>query len=346
MDILIIGNGFDIANGLPTRYSEFLKTCKLARKDEVSWESIHNVSVYIQSREEERKYLLDFSSKLGKDYFQEFQHITRSNLFVAHFIDRENQIGENWINFEEEIERFIRAVIKEKDESQREKFSSTSIPALREFVRNRTNLKGCTYKVLFGKILEEQKTFIRLLEIYMAGYVNKLSIGERIKQIRPYGYNGIISFNYTNTFLEKYEPGADYCYIHGKARLDKTEKCDMVLGFDDHYKGLIEIDNELIPYEKFFQRLDLKTSTEYLKWVKGMSNDSDNIVEIFGHSLAPADGDILRMFILAPKTRTIIYYVDDSDRFEKLRNLTQVLGPDKIIELVGGVDFKIKFEQI
>lgn len=38
MNILIIrGNGFDIAHGLPTRYKDFLETCVFAKKASVIW---------------------------------------------------------------------------------------------------------------------------------------------------------------------------------------------------------------------------------------------------------------------------------------------------------------------
>lgn len=37
MEILIIGNGFDLAHGLPTKYTDFLQICSIAKTAKVSW---------------------------------------------------------------------------------------------------------------------------------------------------------------------------------------------------------------------------------------------------------------------------------------------------------------------
>ena len=54
MNILIIGNGFDIAHGLPTKYVNFLEFVKVIKQilntkklNEVNWESIHPEVKYI-----------------------------------------------------------------------------------------------------------------------------------------------------------------------------------------------------------------------------------------------------------------------------------------------------------
>lgn len=37
MKILIIGNGFDLAHGLPTKYTDFLQICSIVKTAKVSW---------------------------------------------------------------------------------------------------------------------------------------------------------------------------------------------------------------------------------------------------------------------------------------------------------------------
>lgn len=35
MNILVIGNGFDVAHGLPTKYGDFLEFCELLRGEKI-----------------------------------------------------------------------------------------------------------------------------------------------------------------------------------------------------------------------------------------------------------------------------------------------------------------------
>ncbi|MBR1572306.1 MAG: hypothetical protein IJ655_06160 [Lachnospiraceae bacterium] len=37
MNVLIIGNGFDLAHGLKTSYMDFLQLCLLAKSENVKW---------------------------------------------------------------------------------------------------------------------------------------------------------------------------------------------------------------------------------------------------------------------------------------------------------------------
>lgn len=147
-----------------------------------------------------------------------------------------------------------------------------------------------------------------------------------------------LSFNYTNTYGDKYEPEIGCCYIHGKSDLDKSKPSNMVLGFDDRRRNPVITESELLPYEKFFQRLEKGTPNEYMDWLNQMKIDDANIVDIYGHSLAIADADVLKDFIECRKTKTRIFFYDEEDRFEKLRNITMILGSEKTVTMVGGVN--------
>ena len=50
MKILIIGNGFDLAHGLPTKYTDFLKICSIAKTAKVcylrNWTKLRNMMVF------------------------------------------------------------------------------------------------------------------------------------------------------------------------------------------------------------------------------------------------------------------------------------------------------------
>lgn len=253
MKDLIIGNGFDVANGLPTKYSQFLNICKSVK----SCGRIVNKSriQLLALSDDDKETLANFYSTIGQDNYNEFLQLSTHNLFLFHFIDKERIIGDKWLNFEEEIQNFIEKILFERDNASGEIFNTINIKALRDF-DNFVHIRGKTYKDLFEIIREQHKELIRLLEIYIDGYVNRLPLN-KIDGFKKGFYNHILSFNYTDTYSEKYEPElCSCCYIHGQACIDKTKQCQMVLGFDNKQKYPVITDIEMLPYVKFFQRLD------------------------------------------------------------------------------------------
>ena len=56
------------------------------------------------------------------------------------------------------------------------------------------------------------------------------------------------------------------------------------------------------------------------------------------------DGDVLKKFIECNNTKVYIYYLDEVDRANKIRNLAVILGRDKLIELTSGENPIIVFE--
>ena len=74
MNILILGNGFDIAHGLDTRYTDFLNYCQA---------QFYKLPSY----------------KPSNCYF--------TNMWLRHFLNITNKIGNNWIDLETEIHKVI-----------------------------------------------------------------------------------------------------------------------------------------------------------------------------------------------------------------------------------------------
>ncbi len=82
MDVLILGNGFDLAHGLKTRYKDFL-------------------DYYFQKEK----------AKNFDGAFIDSENL--KNVWLYHFVNKQNQLGDKWIDLEEEIYN----VIKKIDES-------------------------------------------------------------------------------------------------------------------------------------------------------------------------------------------------------------------------------------
>lgn len=147
MNILIIGNGFDLANGLPTRYSDFLKICRIVKTSLGQFAT--DPSLFYGEKPENTVLHSDFCRKVQKDYFSEFYKIVKDNLFVRYFLEREAVIGENWMNFEEEIEHLIELLIKEMNETKDERYRPSGLRSLKEYLRSSRAEGINTYKDFF-----------------------------------------------------------------------------------------------------------------------------------------------------------------------------------------------------
>jgi hypothetical protein len=147
------------------------------------------------------------------------------------------------------------------------------------------------------------------------------------------------------TYTENYNASIQTCYIHGKADANRNDT-RMVLGYDDEQLNNLKKNPEGIIFEKYYQRIVKNTDSKYFFWLDEINREQEDEVTIFGHSLAPADGDVLKSFICSPNTKITIYYVDEVDRADKIRNLAIILGRDKLIQLTTGVHATIDFVQI
>lgn len=343
MNILIIGNGFDLAHKLPTQYSDFLKICSLVKSMEVSW--LGKDVLVSKGIGENAELLKIFVECVGSELYAEFEKKVRHCFWIEHLLKRQAIIGGKWLNFEEEIKLVVESVIKDMQDADDEIVRSVRNESLQAHCKGISFYRdNKTFRELFELVMKEHNKLTRLLEIYMSGYVEKIEI-ESLDLFRNLLIDKVLSFNYTDTYAGTYDKQMECCQIHGEADEDKNKPCNMVLGYDDHYMNGASVVPELVPFEKYCQRIVNRTDSQYFEWLDSMEKD-ENMVYIYGHSLAPADGDVLGKFILAPNTKTTIYYINELDRADKIKNLAIILGPDKLIKLTGGINPAITFEEI
>ena len=111
--LLVIGNGFDLAHGLKTKYTDFLDSFnkkfgnveiseQLADIDIAGMkELVEHINSAIAANDDDALY------KNLKSYME----APFGNFWIAYFNkileDRNNRIGEGWVDFEREIERVI-----------------------------------------------------------------------------------------------------------------------------------------------------------------------------------------------------------------------------------------------
>lgn len=325
MNILVIGNGFDIAHGIPSSYKNFLDFVGI-------FKSIYGYRQTIEKLDKnERKIFYEGKlkqiSNIYKDIFGlwdinntidpvfvEFYQMINNNTWMKFFSDRTSRYeGErNWVDIESEILYAIQMMTQERDPITGMTFDQREIGILKNDNMDENILSHVMNRLLEGKCgqtVKKQQQIkywkelqarlrsdfvrtIRSLEIYLDYFIDftKVSKGEIFDGIK---FDRLINFNYTQTYHKLYDPCLPTDFIHGKAiyKRDK-EKSNVVLGIEEFLgENQKNKDIEFISYRKYYQRIVKHCDFSYRKQVN--SRDFPINTWFFGHSLSFSDKEIL-----------------------------------------------------
>lgn len=362
MNILVIGNGFDLAHGLPTRYNDFLNFIEEYFKYKNLGESQEKYSVYFKKFEKLTEFL-------------EINQLMTNNLWYYYFhnlkLNKLLEGKDNWIDFEKEISNVVQTLDKTiRLYKQRElnNFSDEPIQKLLNkllyllkqnqdispTIKNEKSIDNL--ESLKQNLLKDLNRFIRCMEIYFVNYINEYSMHNMKSKefIKKLNINKILSFNYTNTFECLYGSNfidITYDYIHGKADVNHDlNSCNLVLGIDEYLDENEKNNNvEFVQFKKFFQRIYKRTGCLYKDWIKEYDVESSLVDDLklyfIGHSLDVTDKDILNEMILHKGANTTIYYHNQESLGRMITNLVKVIGEDELIRRTGGSNASIKFIQ-
>lgn len=286
MKILVIGNGFDLAHGLPTRYTDFLDVVE-------SFISITN-SPHIMANGGLNNVAKPKNQFLDRLIFEEstlcleFKKMVQNNFWIEYFTKCETYAKENWIDFESEISRIIQLLddIKVLTENGDNVWSIADNRTT--IIKNVLNVSKKKLEDVFSdleKINEfvvvldkDLKRLIRALEIYLCEYVEKINCAVISSDISNIHFDKILSFNYTDIYTRLYDPKEelDYDYIHGKANLENSmESNNMVLGIDEYLSDdRKNKDTSFITFKKYYQRIHKETGCKYKDWVDDINEDA------------------------------------------------------------------------
>lgn len=229
MKILMIGNGFDLEHGLPTKYTDFLDYIITFRG---YYARVYQGQVKPRCDADKGDYFEKlFSDKKNHYKVEALQAMTKDNLWIDYFIKvREQHLKnkENWIDFESEISR----IVQDLDEFQKIAGSSSRTEEyyhykekLREILEQEDLTPEAIPKTI-DKLMLELNKLICALEIYLDDYVGGKEIilyNPDIAQIHP---DNVISFNYTDTFRKvycEYDTNTLPSFVHGMAT-DHTDR--------------------------------------------------------------------------------------------------------------------------
>lgn len=275
---------------------------------------------------------------------------THGNLWLDYFVAIEDTMqGHNWIDFENEIakvihhiERMILAV--QAGESARKLPNCVRIDSVTELLENYNETKPLARSELVGEngliavLYSELVILARCFEVYLllleqvpSACIRKITT---IENLLPFTH--LLNFNYTDIFLRHYDNKKKNIpteFIHGRAGhhtiiIGTQETLDK-----EHENTMLECSF----FKKYFQRIIFKTGLEYKIWLPVEAiRGCETRTYIFGHSLDPTDGEVLRYILLNPNvTRATIFYHTEEAFARQIQNLTIILGKDALVERVG-----------
>lgn len=356
--ILILGNGFDIAMGRKTKYTDFIEFEKqlFSNPDEELLEFLKAKNISIE------KY--------------------KDNLYLKFINENKDTLGDNWSNLEIMISQLADAIMYFK-ENMKLLYDLSDIHPIRtsrDSLKNETNFSAKYFIVevfaplysyyewkfldrdlVLNKLnyifIEQLNLLTELLEIYLS-YLDYLDFEIRRIEAKPtaldaisdWSNSSVLNFNYTNTSGYLFGTSNEKThFIHGRIDLDRpfSRINTMVFGIEDKEN---DVNSDLIPYQKYYQRVVKETGNKFEEFFKrtfydigdafgGQLPNSKNII-VFGHSVDPLDKEIFqKCFELAENGkyiyRFVFTYFDEPAKRSIIKNLAIILGKEKLVELTG-----------
>lgn len=356
--ILILGNGFDIAMGRKTKYTDFIEFEK-----------------QLSSNPDEK--LLEFL-KVKNIRIEKYRY----NLYLKFINENKDTLGENWSNIEIMISQLADAIMYFK-ENMKLLYDLSDIHPVRksrDSLRNETNFSAKYFiaevfaplyshyewkfldrDLVLNKLnyifIEQLNLLTELLEIYLS-YLDYIDFDVQKIEASPTALDAIsdlsnssvLNFNYTNTSGYLFGTSEERThFIHGRIDLDRpfSRINTMVFGIEDKEN---DVNSDLIPYQKYYQRVVKETGNKFEEFFKrtfydigdafgGQLPNSKNII-VFGHSVDPLDKEIFqKCFELAENGkyiyRFVFTYFDEPAKRSIIKNLAIILGKEKLVELTG-----------
>lgn len=367
--LIIIGNGFDLAHGLPTSYKHFIEDYYIKASNiflnqeqyndellsiEYKSNTIFTIKPNLNNIDEVLSFFKKHSGIVKIDYKNSFLQRLTNTVKI-----------ENWVDIENEYYRLLKIFInlnslkKDEKKSEVEKLNKEfeEVKSLLEnYLKDKVEPinKFSRDKVLeFIKIFEDNhynnneslskfyKEFSKIdvqeiegnFEIEASKIVSPLSFHKKIE-----AKNYFLSFNYTKT-IPFYQQFLDYNSekineIHGSL-YDESNPINFGFGdeMDDDYKIIENInDNEYLKNIKSFRYLHTSNYKKLLDLV-----DSQKFqVYIMGHSCGLSDRTLLNTIFEHENCRSIkIYYhqkEDGSDNYtEIIQNISRHFNKKKLM---------------
>lgn len=340
MNVLFLGNGFDLFHNLPTKYINFLNTVDSLSSQNIdnitsigeifSNESLNGKDKEIRESYSEYKALYD-KTNIDKECLIKLKSLSDNNLWFKYFLAY-LEYDVTWIDFEKEIFTVIQSFheffktclstnvsLGELNDSQQyiikafDFFSNQStgseIPIGARPIKNEYLIEvpiGSSNKIIdkskiVNELFKQLNEFAGGLKIYL-----KFFVEEMVKKIN--NSKTLIwkqAFCYTD-YVITFNYTNIYELLYKKeevVHIHGNVNAEIVLGVNSDGADIIEtVDTTFIPFKKYFQRIKHKTDIKYLEFIEKNKNTSDLALYVIGHSLDITDNDIIQeVFSMAGK---------------------------------------------
>lgn len=366
-NILVIGNGFDLACNYDTRYIDFINFIKLVNNKE------NEIIISNEHIESFIKRYKRASSKIESNpNYVKLKEIIKDNTFITHFTALNYDLN-IWSDVEEEIHKIIIAInnifnddnldgnyIKKAyaskvlcldydDEYVKKVMNEFKLIESRYISFNSSNLHPLNakyydyvYKIKWKPLCDYLNTqlenFKQALIIYLrefapiikSMYFDTATDRQLRDNIKP---DQIITFNYTDYYDKYYDCNA--IHIHGSLK-----ERNIVLGFEDDKN----ISLKYCRFFKYFQRIQYKL--QIIKRSDKMFNialehngqngiyaigaKKSNVIHFYGVSFDITDEDYIRELYGRENDKVVVYYYDDDDYNTKILNLIKIFSKEMI----------------
>ena len=315
MKLYILGNGFDIAHKLPTKYCQFrgwlINTYNIDVDEDIGTPSYETNYKGLESYSPDEfasffVHLLD-----DVDYNTENRLVCKNTNCMYYEQVCEDGHKDKWCNFEEDLAKLRWEIILQSVEKVYDKEGDL------HYFHTEDNMSA------MAQLCNESNHILRYLFRDWILYINELvELGKTatkpsFKRIFENG-DKYLSFNYTNT-LEKLYNINDVCHIHG----DISKWQELIFGHSN--PGYTH--NECEPYEdsaySIFERIYeqyVKNPIKQIERYKEFFDSIQNVEEIYFYGLSFGDVDLpyfSYIFENCTKIKGVYLYVYNPDEFDE-----------------------------
>ncbi|RZJ67676.1 MAG: hypothetical protein EOO50_05180 [Flavobacterium sp.] len=349
--LVILGNGFDLAHGLPTSYNHFL-SWYWKKVNAIAWDG--NAFVYEDDFISAKSWsevpdclsLADFEKIFNNG--ENGKHYSYKNAFFIQICQIQN--FQNWVDIEEYYKLQLSAAFHQS--TNREKQIKT------------LNEQFGKVRELFGEYLNEVIPNFESENLYQIGMNHILnnwveglsftsafseSVPHHLKDIEEFqelmagkrykeddGRTMVLNFNYTDTVRQYIRESSKVAvnYIHGHRA---HENYPIVFGYGDESDELfpkLEVANEN-SYLQFTKSASYLTTSNYTNLMNFVES-KPFFVQVLGHSMAISDRTLLKTIFEHDNCKYIFMFYHErvdgtTDFFDKSANIARHFSDKKML---------------
>lgn len=372
MNVLLLGNGFDLYHKFPTKYCNFLHTVDFLIKHyntefETVGDVFGNVSIqqsdkFIAESYESYKDIYD-NTPLNEEQIKKLITLTKNNIWFTYLLKSFNKdVG--WIDFEKEISIVIQTfqdLFKNKSTTINGKLFSKADIA---WYHIKSDFNFCTekmqntcainppYKVIPDYTIEYplgSKHYIINKKKIVDTLFNALSdLSDALKlylfcfiesifaQLKDKGFEQClaISKSIDKSITFNYTNTYEIFYYNSSLHLHGNINDRIILGINpDDSDDLSTVDTSFISFKKYYQRVMNETDSEYLQWLSEIKQSDEKIsLMLFGHSLDVTDKDIV-MELFSIAKEIILLYHNNEAKASLISNIVKMYGMEGFLKL-------------